>query len=101
MSSQQVNDLRAKARRAREMANRLVTDQQAVKNLKSYADDLEKEAHRLESELKIAQIAEQPQAQEPGNGPEAAAALTPQVQEDSEKPQTPEDSEDPEDPPAL
>jgi len=95
LSSQQISELRAKARRAREMANRLVTDEQAVKNLTSYADDLEREAHRLESELKIAQIAEQPQAQEPGNGPEAAAALIPQAQEDSEKPQGPEDSEDP------
>ncbi len=95
MTSQQVSDLRAKARRAREMANRLVTDQQAVKNLTSYADELEGQAHRLESELKIAQIAEQPQGQEPGNGPEAAAAFIPQAQEDSEKPQTPDDSEDP------
>jgi hypothetical protein len=95
LSSQQVNDLRAKARRAREMASRLVTDEQAVKNLTSYADDLEGQAHRLESELKIAQIAEQPQGQEPGNGPEAAAALIPKAQEESANPHTPEDSEDP------
>jgi hypothetical protein len=43
--------------------------------------------------LKIAQIAEQPQGQEPGNGPEAAAAFIPQAQEDSENlsPEIPED----------
>ena len=92
MSSEQINDLRAKARRAREMANRVVTDQQAVKNLTSYADELEREARRLESELKIVHIAEQPQGQEPGNGPEAAAALISQPGEDSERPQPSKDS---------
>jgi hypothetical protein len=88
LSSEQINDLRAKARRAREMAHRLVTDEQAVKNLTSYAGDLDSEADRLERELKVAHIAEQPQGQEPGNGPEAAAALISQPQEDSEKPES-------------
>ena len=86
MSSEQINDLRAKARRAREMAHRLVTDEQAVKNLTSYAGDLDSEADRLERELKLAHIADQPQAQKPGAGPEATAGLIPQAPDDPEKP---------------
>jgi len=86
LSSQQVCDLRAKARRARDFASRVGTDQQTIDNLKSYADDLDREADKLERELKVAQIAEKPLGQEPSTGAEAAAALISPTPDDTEKP---------------
>ena len=52
---QKVRDLRAKACHARELADHFAGDARTVKNLISYAGDLDREADRLERELKNAE----------------------------------------------
>jgi hypothetical protein len=51
LSQGRISELRAKARRARELAD-LSSDPRALANLRSYACDLDGEADKLEAQLK-------------------------------------------------
>jgi hypothetical protein len=77
VSTERIRELRSRARRARELAFS-VTDKQVGANLHRYATDLQAEASRLEVEI-VASAAMNAASQEPGTGPEAAAAMKPKT----------------------